>query len=307
MLAGELPSQLNCYNGGVRIYWPDFSVSQSPYQHPLWLWWKIRQFQERHPAAFAKELLKQISAVSVLSVHPDWLTWSAVESHERAQAIMQAKSAGDNEKLLNIYIQDKEALESTIAKLQSHIDAKSRELQIAYAKINAFESALEKAKTKKSDLDADHSLLPPTSVRESVQRAKSMFKNRLTFCLNSKSEVDKCAFEEPEDLLAALAWLANVYYDSKAGIKCGTPLRQSIKESLSDWFYSGGQSEQTIGEFKEWYHCQLNGRKWELGEHIGTGTSKDARQTIRVGFTWDKDGKQVIIGFIGQHQRSRKT
>jgi hypothetical protein len=62
-----------------------------------------------------------------------------------------------------------------------------------------------------------------------------------------------------------------------------------------------------MGQYKDWYCCQFEGRKWELGEHIGTGASKDARHTIRIGFAWDKDDKLVIIGFIGQHQRSRKT
>ncbi len=52
---------------------------------------------------------------------------------------------------------------------------------------------------------------------------------------------------------------------------------------------------------------QFEGRKWKLGEHIGTGTSKDARHTIRAGFAWDKDDKRVMVGFIGQHQRNRNT
>lgn len=307
LLAKELPPQLNCYNGGVRIYWPGFTVSQSPYAHPLWLWRKIRQFQEKHPAAFAKELLKRISSVAVLSLHPDWLTWSAVEAHERSQAIERAKSADDTEELLKLYVLDKESLEATVAQLQSQIEVKSRELQIAHAKISAFEAAFERAKQPEVERDDDANLLPPSNVREAVERAKKLFGTRLIFALNNKSKVEESEFEEPEELFEALSWLANDYFDSKTSVNSGTPLRESIKKSLADWFYSGGQSDQTMGEFKDWYRCQFEGRRWELGEHIGTGVSKDARHTIRVGFAWDDDGKRVIIGFIGQHQRSRKT
>lgn len=307
LLAGELPPQLNCYNGGVRVYWPGFAISDSAYRHPLWLWWKIKQFQDKHPAAFAKELLKRISAVAVLSLHPNWLTWSGIEAHERAQAIERARSAGDTEELLKLYVQDKESLEATVAQLRSELDGKSRELREAQARIAAYEAAFERGKRPDADADAATDLLPLATVSEAVKRAKKLFGDRLIFALNAKSEVDESTFDDPEEFFAALSWLANGYFDSKTGVKSGKPLRDSIKEVLPGWFYSGGQSDQTMGQFKDWYCCQFEGRKWELGEHIGTGTSKDARHTIRVGFAWDKERKRVIIGFIGQHQRSRKT
>lgn len=306
-LAGELPPQLNCYNGGVRVYWPGFALSDSPYRHPLWLWWKIQQLKEKHPAAFAKELLKSISDVAVFSLHPDWPTWSQVEAHERAQAIERAKSAGNTEELLKLYVQDKESLETTVAQLRSELDAKSRELQAAQAKIAAYEAAFERSKRPDTEGEDASELFPLTSISEAVERAKKLFCKRLVFALNSRSEVDQNAFDDPEDFFKALSWLANEYFDSKMGLRPGKPLRDSIKEVLPDWFYSGGQSDQTMSQFENWYHCQFEGRKWELGEHIGTGTSKDARRTIRIAFTWDKNGKRVIIGFIGQHQRNRKT
>lgn len=307
LLAGELPPQLNCYDGGVRIYWPGFSVSHSPFRHPLWLWWKISQFQEKHQAAFAKELLKRISVVAVLSLHPDWLTWSAVEAHERAQAIERATSAGDTEELLKLYVQDNESLTASVAQLRLELDSKSRELREAQAKIAAYEAAFERGKRPEAEGEDASNLLPPTTVKEAVERANQLFANRLVFALNSRSEVDESAFDEPEEFFAALSWLANDYFDSKSSVKSGKPLRDSIKEVLPGWFYSGGQSDQTMGQCKDWYLCRFEDRNWELGEHIGTGTSKDARHTIRIGFTWDKDGKRVIIGFIGQHQRNRKT
>lgn len=307
LLAHELPPRLNCYDGGVRVYWPGFKISDSPYRHPLWLWWKIKQFQDKHLAAFAKELLKRISAVAVLSLHPDWLTWSAVEAHERAQAIERARAAGDTEELLKLYVQDKDSLEATVAQLRSVLDGKSRELQAALGKIAAYEAAFERVKRAEEEGEDASELLPLSTVSEAVERAKKLFKNRLVFALNAKSEVGESAFDDPEEFFTALSWLANDYFDSKTSVKSGKPLRDSIKEMLPDWFYSGGQSDQTMGQYKDWYHCQFEGRKWELGEHIGTGTSKDARHTIRIGFAWDKDGKRVIIGFVGQHQRSRKT
>ena len=307
LLEDRLPKQFNCFDGGVRIYWPEFSVSQAPYQHPLWPWWRIQLFNARGPTAFAKELLKQISAAAVLSSNSDWFSWTEAEAHERSQAIAQAKSAGNKDELLRLFEEENTKLEKDLAQLHRELQQTQQELKAERQKIAAYEFALEERKQKDDQPTDAPSPIPPKTVAVAVEQAKSLYAERLVFALNAKSEVDGNSFEEPEEFLRALSWLANDYHDSKTGKKAGTTLNNSIKKILPSWFYSGGQSDQTVGKYKEWYHCQFEERTLELSEHIGTGTSRDARHTIRIGFTWDKTGQRVIIGYIGQHQRNRRT
>ena len=80
----------------------------------------------------------------------------------------------------------------------------------------------------------------------------------------------------------------------------------SIRE-MCGWWYKSDQHETTRNKYRDWYTTRVNGdRRWML-EHIGTGASKDARHTIRIAFDWDKDEKMVVIGYIGQHQRTDAT
>ena len=48
----------------------------------------------------------------------------------------------------------------------------------------------------------------------------------------------------------------------------------------------------------------LTARGYTLVEHIGKGTTFDARYTIRIAFDWDRDRRQVIVGYIGRHQQT---
>lgn len=303
-LSAVLPAHLNCFDGGVRLYWPGFSTSQSPYAHPLWPWWEIQARNGKHPRAFAQEVLGRISSVAIFSTNNEFLSWATLDSFERAKAITEAKAKGDVAGELELFMQENKALEATTKQLQRERDELLLQLRNAESRIAAYEAAFEQSKSAAStDQQAE---LPLKSVAEAKQRAEEKFGDRLVFALNTKSNPDT-PFESPDEVFDALVWLANGYFESKAGRISGKPLSDSIREVLPDWSYSGGQSDQTVGEFRSWYECQCDGQKWELGEHIGTGSSKDARYTIRIGFTWDKAAERVIIGFIGQHQRTRKT
>ena len=93
----------------------------------------------------------------------------------------------------------------------------------------------------------------------------------------------------------------------RSGNPPGTTLDLDIKQTLPTWFYSGGQKEPLMKDFKEWYQTQFGGKKIWIPEHIGTGSSKDARHTIRLGFAWNEEAKKVVVGFIGQHQKNYST
>lgn len=264
-LLGEwLPPQLNCFDGGVRIYWPGFTVSQSQYAHPLWTWWEVERLKQKHPWALSQTLLGRIAAVAVFSFGEDFLTWSALESLERTKAIEAAKAAGDTRKELELFVAENSCLEGKKRRLQGELEDQAQKLQIAQAKLAAYEAAFQR--TKAGGETAAEVEPPVASVAEAVERAKIKFKDRLVFALNSKSDVDDNPFEDLEEVFEALAWLANTYFASKSGKEPGRPLKDDIREALSSWSYSGGQSDITITTFPEWYQCTCDGVKHSLGK-----------------------------------------
>ena len=53
--------------------------------------------------------------------------------------------------------------------------------------------------------------------------------------------------------------------------------------------------------------ARFEGRDVMRAEHIGTGTSKEPRYAIRIDFAFDEGNQKVLIGYIGQHQRTDAT
>jgi len=135
------------------------------------------------------------------------------------------------------------------------------------------------------------------SVREAIAQAREMFPDRLLIKLNSRSNEDT-PFVNPPEVLDALAWLATAYRNGPT---------DRIGETCPGWFYKSNQSASTMGQFPDWYRTRVNGTAWKLAAHLGKGTSHDPHHTIRIAFAWDEPNERVIVGFIGLHQRNRRS
>lgn len=138
---------------------------------------------------------------------------------------------------------------------------------------------------------------PVRSVRAAIAQAREMFPDRLFIKLNSRSNADT-PFANPSEVLDALAWLATAYRNGPT---------DRIGETCPGWFYRSNQSASTMGQFPEWYRTRVNGTAWKLAAHLGKGTGHDPHHTIRIAFTWDEPNERVIVGFIGRHQRNRRS
>ena len=135
------------------------------------------------------------------------------------------------------------------------------------------------------------------SVGEAVALAREAFGDRLLIKLNSRSN-ENTPFTNPAEVYDALAWLATAHCDAND---------HRIGEACSGWTCKTSQREETIAKYREWYETLADGKTWYLGAHIGKGTSRDPRHTIRIGFVRDEEGNRVIVGFIGLHQRNRQS
>ena len=141
------------------------------------------------------------------------------------------------------------------------------------------------------------------TVNDAVELAKSRFRQELVFAPNSDSTIEDNPFTDPMRVWEALQWLGTTYYASKMGRLRVTDFDQSIKEACG-WWYKGDQGETTLSRYEKSYTTRVDGKRHWLAEHIGKGTSFDARYTIRIAFVWDRDRRQVIVGYVGRHQQT---
>jgi hypothetical protein len=145
------------------------------------------------------------------------------------------------------------------------------------------------------------------NVDDAVSRAKDQFSKQLGFALNSKSDKDS-PFKKPEEVFAALAWLATEYHYLRWASAGEEPrFAERLRKFCSGWFYKPRQKKITKQQYPEWYTTDFHGHSYELVEHLGKGTSADPQTTIRIAFAWDEERNQVVVGYIGRHQRSRRS
>ncbi len=144
------------------------------------------------------------------------------------------------------------------------------------------------------------------SVGAAVALAKERYPGQLLFQLNADSDAEGSGFKWPEQVWNALLWLATDYFTSHLGDHPIPNIDEACREACGMW-YKTSQHDTTMTQFRESYTTRVNGRLIWLGEHIGKGNSFDPRRTIRIAFDWDRQLQKVVIGYIGQHQRTAAT
>ena len=197
--------------------------------------------------------------------------------------------------------QDKERLEQEVKRLESELyESQQKEEGWRTAYYEYDESR------KGPDEDIEGEALGLDDVAKAVARAAARFQDRLLFQLNSDSTVDDNPFERPDQVWKALQWLATTYYDSRLGDIAVTDFDLSVREACG-WWYKGSQGETTLTRYSNSYTTRYAGKTYWLKEHIGKGTNRDARYTIRIAFDWDRERKAVVVGYIGRHQQTDQS
>lgn len=200
--------------------------------------------------------------------------------------------------------------DSTVALLSENQDLRDEmeslraELYSSLEMEETWRMAYRSAKNGSSNENEEEETLPQVdTVQAAVELARSRFKQELRFAPNSESNIEDNPFIDPAKVWEALQWLGKTYYASRMGRLRVTDFDQSIKEACG-WWYKGDQGETTLSRYEKSYTTRVEGKRHWLAEHIGKGTTFDARYTIRIAFDWDRERRQVIIGYIGRHQQT---
>jgi hypothetical protein len=300
-----LPFRLACFAGAIRIYWPGFKRSAPGSRHPLWTTERILELETRRSGQIAETILGEIAEVTVFNIHENFFTWARLQELDRKRAISTAISANKQVELLRLYEEDNTSLINRLRDMQNTLATSAEEIHRCRSLAETYRIALEGRKNN-ADISAGDSL-SPSSVREAVERAQRKYADRLVFALNSKSEERDSSFRFPDQVFDVLDWLASFYFEARAGRQRCPRLDNELAEILPGWGYSAHQSEVSKGTNPEWYQCTWDGRRYEIEEHVGYGTSRRPEEAIRIAFAWDSIRERIVIGYIGQHQKSTKS
>ena len=144
------------------------------------------------------------------------------------------------------------------------------------------------------------------SVDEAIEKSKTCWPGAFAYAFNNRSEPRGYPFKDPDQFFLGLQFLATTFRDAMAGRKDCPDLVTACKEECG-LNYSPNQSPSTMGEFPEYYRTRYDGEDVPLTRHLGRGNNKDPRLSFRLAFHYDKDRDRVVLGYLGQHQRTRAT
>lgn len=300
-----LGTKLNTFNGAVRVYWPGFSTDDAPYTHALYTPDQLYSWDDEHGERFAHHLLRRVSAASLNRQAPRKLQWTTFEQRSAKSRIEELSEQGESEELAEELAEYAGSLEKDNKRLQKQLDQVRKEAERARREADQWRTQYHQLQKGDEEVDIAEEL-QPESVKDALEALERKYPDRIVVALNSQSEVKGNPFEDVANLYDALEFIATEFYAAKAGHGGERDLKLVCKED-SGFDYRRDQSDITMGKYSNYYETHWEDQTYSLGRHVGTGSGTDPRHTIRVAFAYDEEREKVIIGYVGQHQRTDAT
>jgi hypothetical protein len=285
---------MSCFNGAVRMYWPMGGNTGLRVFHPFSSAKHIREQGD----SFAQSLLERIAQFS--------MGRSLETSYEDIRRLKLKQQIGETEfseevnQIVQMYADGERVAKEELGLLRGRLESQKMFYENRVANL---ESSLAEAR---GEANAGDKALPDFSTtREAVEHFKGMYsESELEFLPRAERGARDNSYQDPQQIFRALEWLATTYREARS--EGGTDLEHSCL-TLTGMNYKRGQSVTTMGQYADDYKVTWNKTTRELKEHMGHGSSKEAGETIRIAFFYDKETKKVVVGYIGQHQRTRAT
>ena len=197
-----------------------------------------------------------------------------------------------------------EALEYDMAIQSEEIDSLRGQLNRSKGQEQIWRHLYEEER-KSKDESAPDPLPKIETMAQAVDVAEERYGDKITIRLNSKSDIKSNYYGNPHEVWEALEWLATTYCESRANATV-SEISHSIR-NVCGWWYKPDQNDITVSQFQGWYETHIDGVKFDLRKHIGKGAVRNSSNTIRIAFEWDDANERVVVGYIGRHQRNRRT
>lgn len=317
----HLPRRLNCFDGATRIYWPGFSTDDNPYRHQLWLPDQIEEIEDGRQRGFRVELLEEIAEVTTNRIVTGTVRWNDVRKLRSRKKLKKLREQGDSDEALELAEKMIDNLEEENERLEEELDETQDALEIAQDQREYWRNQyLSEARGNGQEREGNEADPPPSSLSEAVEKVLERYgpepeepdlddlasENTTLWIPNSVQRKVENDFRDPASAHDALEWIATTFHNAKAGIESCDNLKKSCK-GASGFDYGSDQEDTTIGKYPEDYKIKWKQEKRNLERHVGKGSSKDPRHTLRIAFFYDDEEEVVVVGYIGQHQRTDAT
>ncbi|MDB4909137.1 MAG: hypothetical protein JWO05_3921 [Gemmatimonadetes bacterium] len=292
--------ELSCFQGALRIYFPEFTRSADPFRHPLLLPRRL---------AISRERLRLAQALSALTIRRfDEEPSITVLRDERAIALeakrevlvvelasahAAAKARQDYEHLADLYSRENETL-------QREVESLHEQLQELSHKVAGLQFALSRQSEGSMEPLEDEFEFEPEDVLDSVEQAAALYGAHLLVLATAGESAQQSPFARPREVLNALRMLSEVAALVNE-VALGRPLREEFAARGLD--YRGGIARTTSKKLRRQYLFTDGEFEYPCEEHLCLGSgSYDPADCLRIYInTKLRPGGRFVVGHVGRH------
>lgn len=309
-LSNSIGEPYRCFNGAVRIYWPDFDPARSPFS-PIYLPNKIDQFDGR----LDKVLFRQLAGISAFRyatgpVITDALEMLDTERRSELEALKAAaRDRGDLEELLALADQEAVQLSEQNRRLQKEIESLKRGLELAQENFRVINrAALTVEDAESSEISQEEPpLVEVHSVKDAVFEAKTPFQETLTFLASALDSAMNSPYEQPTKVYQALLALHEVCLTWRESLKTGKSMGSFEQAFESKGFeYKPRESMTARGKWGGEYEATYDGQKVSIEPHLALGKG-GPKTCLRIHFYIDKEKQLFVIAHVGRHKTNTSS
>lgn len=309
-------SDLSCYRGAVRIYWPRFSLQDDKQYHTLYT---ARRLDFLGKVGLQDELFTRLGQLSALSVGIPVLREKLIEEErdqerrrlrveldEATKRAVRAEKSPDG----GVDAETWSAFAADYDKAQARLEELQLALLDAQIEIETVRSERDEARVSLGDLisrfqrGADVVVERPEqdrkldsvgeAVRVAMQRTSS-----IVFLPEALESAEESRFPDPPRVLDDLLFIDGVATEwGQGGLPHGP--HQALKERCSA--FRPGISPTAANKYRSDYVRYYEDHEILLGPHISRGKGA-LTEILRIYFYFDTERQRIVVGHVGRKLR----
>jgi hypothetical protein len=306
----------SCFDGAVRLYWPGFSLSDSPFVHPLYLRTSIEDHLRngKYLEDYFFNILSEISAYRTSEIGQILFIKRKLELQDNSAIDALHKKIKDrtmdyDNVLEHFEIQLKRNKDQDEAILNHEIEIERLNELVHQQKANCSECRRASYERNLNDqiMPDDPETSKPTisSVHDALEFAKQNFESNLEFLSTAIESAKDSPFKKPEDVYNLFIKLNELQNKQKQEGKIGESYKTALAQAGFD--YKPTISETSKGKYKSDYTFIYNSKKELFDEHVTIGIGQNPQECISIHWIRDDSSNKIIIGYCGKHLTNTKT
>jgi hypothetical protein len=315
-LTDSVGKAFSCFNGAVRLYWPGFSLSDSPFSHPLYLQESIKHHiqQGRLLRDHFFNLLSGISSFRTSELGQILSIKRKIELQSNAAIDDLRKKVQDGtieyDQMLNELEQQLQINETLIEakyELESEVDRlnvllNQQQVNCAECHKSFFENFIKDEITPDKPETSQPTIL---SVSDAVRMAQHNFTKTILFLPTATESAKDSPFKNPESVYNLFKKLDQLQSKLKKDGSIGETFKTALGQVGFD--YKPSISDTSKGKFKSEYMFFYGDKKILFDEHVTIGIGQNPQECISIHWIRDNSKKIVVIGYCGKHLKNTKA